>query len=335
MHQADHRGAEELYLSALETHRRADDRRSEALALANLGILFHERGELDRAEQYLAEAWELALEQADRRLEGAILGTQGILHQEQGQLEAARAAFVSALRIHREVGAEHDEAMFLNHLAILDFEQRDLPAAVQGANASLSLARRLGRPRLEGIALAYLGFFEGEQGRLALARTILAEVGEPGLLAACDHLIAPLEEAQPIEASELRLARRVVEIWRRESGDLPPVEATDAPHVEETGAWLSSKGGERVDLRRRPILRKLLACLIERRHRAPGKACSLDELVQAVWPEQRELNDLALNRLYVAVATLRKLGLREHLVKDPDGYFLHPRVPIDKSSGSD
>ncbi len=332
LHRTDYSEAERLYRSALESHRRAQDRRSEALALANLGILFHEINALDQAEAHLAEAWELALELSERRLEGAILGTQGILHQEQGHPEAARAAFTSALGIHREVGAEADEAMFLTHLAILDFERREPAAAVEGANAALRLARRLGRRRLEGLALAYLGFFEGSQAKLAEARLILEQVKEPALLAACDRLAHPnaARVSADLPASELRLANRVVDAWRRETGDLPKSDGfTEPPLVGQGGTWLSDRGGSRTDLRRRPVLRKLLAHLVARSQAAPGRPCPLPELMRATWPEQSELNDLTLNRLYVAVATLRKLGLKDWLVKEPDGYYLDPRVSIE------
>jgi hypothetical protein len=53
-----------------------------------------------------------------------------------------------------------------------------------------------------------------------------------------------------------------------------------------------------------------------------------DALLAAGWPGERILPDAATNRLYVAIATLRKLGLRDVLVRFDEGYRLDPGVPL-------
>ncbi|MEM6991151.1 MAG: hypothetical protein AAF721_11655 [Myxococcota bacterium] len=39
------------------------------------------------------------------------------------------------------------------------------------------------------------------------------------------------------------------------------------------------------------------------------------------------------NRVYVALTTLRKLGLRDYLLSQDDGYLLDPAMPIARASG--
>ena len=48
----------------------------------------------------------------------------------------------------------------------------------------------------------------------------------------------------------------------------------------------------------------------------------------AGWPGDNVQPDAAVNRVRVAVATLRKLGLRPHLVTRGDGYMLAPELVV-------
>src|SRR5690606_37177277 len=99
-------------------------------------------------------------------------------------------------------------------------------------------------------------------------------------------------------------------------------------------AWFEPPNGSRVDIARRRTLRRVLARLgVERRER-PGAGLSADELFAAGWPGERVDPRCALNRVRVALATLRKLGLREHHRTRPDGYSLDPAVPMLRSSAS-
>jgi hypothetical protein len=52
------------------------------------------------------------------------------------------------------------------------------------------------------------------------------------------------------------------------------------------------------------------------------------ELLEAGWPGERVLPDAGANRVYVALATLRKMGLKEVLKSNDSGYFLDPAVPV-------
>ena len=55
---------------------------------------------------------------------------------------------------------------------------------------------------------------------------------------------------------------------------------------------------------------------------------SASELIAATWPDDDLDVTAAVNRLHVAVAMLRKLGLHDILVRRIDGYCLDPNVPL-------
>ncbi len=47
-----------------------------------------------------------------------------------------------------------------------------------------------------------------------------------------------------------------------------------------------------------------------------------------VWPEQTMLPQSRRARVQVAISTLRKMGLRDLLLRKRGGYFLDPATPV-------
>ena len=67
--------------------------------------------------------------------------------------------------------------------------------------------------------------------------------------------------------------------------------------------------------------------LLATRHESnPEEPVAIAELIAAAWPDQKLLRSSALNRLHVALATLRQLGLQSVLQRRGDGYLLATRV---------
>ncbi len=60
---------------------------------------------------------------------------------------------------------------------------------------------------------------------------------------------------------------------------------------------------------------------------APGKALTADDLLEAGWKGEKMIPSAAKNRLYVTIATLRKIGLKDVLRGGDEGYLLDPAVP--------
>jgi hypothetical protein len=83
-----------------------------------------------------------------------------------------------------------------------------------------------------------------------------------------------------------------------------------------------------VDLSRRAPLGRILRLLAARRRDTPGETVAIEEIIQAGWPGERVQVEAALNRAYVALATLRKLGLRSVLMSGAGGYWLNPAVAL-------
>jgi len=91
-------------------------------------------------------------------------------------------------------------------------------------------------------------------------------------------------------------------------------------------------GTSTIDLRTRGSLRRIILALVDQRRRAPGSAISADAVFEAGWPDERVNPRAAAARVYTAMYTLRRMGLRGILVRRDDGYLLDPRVDIDVAS---
>jgi hypothetical protein len=104
---------------------------------------------------------------------------------------------------------------------------------------------------------------------------------------------------------------------------------------EEGRAFRTPHASHRVELPPRSPGRRILVLLASRRIEVPGEVVPVEEIIDAGWPGERIRPEAALNRAYVALATLRKLGLREALVTGAGGYCLDPAVSVRLASPDD
>lgn len=72
----------------------------------------------------------------------------------------------------------------------------------------------------------------------------------------------------------------------------------------------------------------MLAALGRQRQEAPGVGMSRDELFEVGWPQETITGRHAANRVYVALSTLRKLGLGQLIKRLDSGYGLDPDAPL-------
>ncbi len=90
--------------------------------------------------------------------------------------------------------------------------------------------------------------------------------------------------------------------------------------VDARGRWFTLDHEARTPLTHRPVLMRLLAALVAAHVRAPGSVSTPVQLVAAGWGDERLAPRVGINRLYVGVSTLRKLGLHDTLERTKSGY---------------
>lgn len=102
--------------------------------------------------------------------------------------------------------------------------------------------------------------------------------------------------------------------------------------IARTGEWFQLAGKKRVELAHRKNLVGIVAALVDQRDVRPNMPLSVRELMAAGWPGERPVEKSGANRVYVALTALRRLGLREVLQRDRDGYFMPSTARVDVAS---
>jgi hypothetical protein len=87
-------------------------------------------------------------------------------------------------------------------------------------------------------------------------------------------------------------------------------------------------GQPATSLETRVPLRRLLAALVRQRMLAPGEPLSVQAAFEEGWPGERAHPDAAATRVYTAVHSLRRLGLRGVLVRRRGGYVLDADLSV-------
>jgi tetratricopeptide (TPR) repeat protein len=360
--------AERAYRAALEHHVEAADVAGQAKLLASLGGMLHERGRVAQARALHERALALHRELSDERGAAVVLQNLGLIMQEQGQLDAAEAAFQQAHRLHVELGNRRFTAIATFDLACLCCERGLWSDAASRAQAALEDLRAVGDRRQSALALATRGICAAALGRLEDAHVDLDEAraqlatiddlvfgqvvevhrghlelglsrrayaqGEDrssaALLASARARLSPMPAPRSskaarrsVECDELRLASRVLRASVTRHAKL-----SRSLLVASDQAWLRAPLGRRGEVSSRRVLRRLLSALVERRLSAPTTPLSPQDLIRCGWPDERVATPAARNRLQVALAELRKLGLAEVLLLRGDGYLIDPRVEL-------
>jgi hypothetical protein len=94
--------------------------------------------------------------------------------------------------------------------------------------------------------------------------------------------------------------------------------------VEAT--WIAESDGAPVLLGR--AHRRIVAALAVLHRRSPGAVLSAREILETGWPGERMVAEAGANRVYVALAHLRRAGMRDAIEHHHGGYRFVPGIDI-------
>ena len=332
---------------ALALSRQAANARLEGEVLALSAAVEHQAGRLDEARADYESALRLHRESGSRRTEATTLAHYGALLAELEDQKGARSAYARALSLSRECRDRYNEAFVLGALAALEARERSLDSArgaltqagecLQGSSEPRARAAlHLWRGHLE-LALARVARGEGDESRaemlIAAARARIEQSATEGgeVRRVADVRIARRALALAVSAMEERPSSESA-ASSQELQSVPGDASPDALLVCAHGGWFRIPAGIVVSVARWRPLQRLLERLAERREIAPGEPLAVEALVAAGWPGERMLPKAGATRVYTAIASLRRLGLRGMLVRDDRGYRLREDVPISRVS---
>lgn len=281
-------GAERSITQALELAMKLGDRRYQGIAEQHLGLRFHLDGALAQAEEHYRRALDRLVAVGDRRFEGWTLGMSAYLALEDGRLEEAEARAAKALLIYRSIQDPRTRAFLL--------PPKLAAMAARGAREEAKA----------GLLQAYEGLDPAEdRAPICALQTLEAQLSGAS---------APLPPG-PIEVQ--MVARLCAALGSQAQVRIAP----DA-------RWFEAAHLPRVSLVRRPPLRRVLARLLRQHQEAPGQGLSWERLLEAGWPGEQVLPSAGARRVYVAIATLRKMGLGSRIVRVAEGYALDGRSAL-------
>lgn len=336
------------YEHALRCLAAAGDMRSEAIFLSNLGDLHLEQGRPGEAREHYRRAHAALTALGDRRTAGVVLGNLGGVEHEEGRLAEAAELRGRAVEALASVGDRRMEAVFRGYLACARHEAGALDEARASYRGAIDTLLALNDRHFAALFLAHRSAAEAAAGASATATRLWAEAAalvdalddaalrttldlHQGQL---DHLAgrsaaarARLDAASPRTDDE----RFAVRLLRRTLGAaVVPVGAADAPvlHVDAARRRFTTPGGAAVDFGRRETLWRVFEGLVAHGEARPGQPVTVEAMLAAGWPGERVLPAAGANRVYVAIATLRSMGLRDLLLSRDSGYFLDPACVI-------
>jgi hypothetical protein len=213
-------------------------------------------------------------------------------------------------------------------LCVALHDEGELRRALDAYSACIERARRERNASIESSALLHRAVACVERGAPGEAyadlRAIVAR-GETRAVADAlvQSIVAATRPTLPIAGA---LGRLVARAFDRTTGTTAHSPA--ALVVGARGRWFRTPSAEPVSLERRRPLAQILEVLARARQTRSGAAVSWQELQSAAWPGERMLASAGAHRVRVAVSTLRKLGLRDLLRTEADGYLLDPSCPI-------
>ncbi|MEM6954772.1 MAG: hypothetical protein AAF645_03760 [Myxococcota bacterium] len=323
--------------AALAEYRTKGWLREEGRVLAYLGNVFTDLDEMDDARFCLAQAEAIHEASGDRFGAAFTEANRGLMHHKAGDVVEAMARYDRALPVFETLGATWYEACFRAYRAMA-FHQDG--GDVRAVLETLRVARAdlQGDDRFYGYFTAYEAVVVADERAFQEAEALLDDAWERiersadptfSLVHAMHRATirrAMGEDAPMPEGARLSPLTDVRAASHR-PGASRRIESVDAA-IAADGGGLSNRRGECIDLRERDTLRRVLAALVRGAEERPGEPVPRESLVAAGWPGERMIARAAANRLRVAIATLRKLGLQEEIVTQRGAYLLRPEARI-------
>ncbi len=335
-------GAARLAADATRLAEETGDRALLAVCLATEGALALEGRDATSAIATYARTVRLLREAGQMRQEGLITLFAALAEEQAGLAGEAEARCRLAIELNR---ASSNELMLGVALATLGRMLADRGAVDEAESVlddAATILEALGAPFRYEVAHLCRGHVE-----LARARRAdddgRAEEASALRQAARQRARASRGKGRRLPGIEVRLALRSLEerlagVEGRDQdaeGDTDAYQASDAIVVDAKRRAFQPPGGVPVSLATRASLWRLLAYLAERCLEQPGVAFDVDALFAVGWPGERARGRSAASRVYVAMSTLRGLGLRDALERRSDGYLIRPgaRLVLHGSGG--
>src|SRR6266540_1843164 len=147
----------EKYHEALDSYRRASDRKGEAVTLVAIGEVYRSLGETQKALEKYNEALPIFQAVGARRLEAVTLNGIGVAYLSMGETQKALEKFNEALLILQAVGDRRREAATLHNIGDVYLSKGETQKALEKYNEALPILQAVGDRSGEAATLNNIG----------------------------------------------------------------------------------------------------------------------------------------------------------------------------------
>jgi tetratricopeptide (TPR) repeat protein len=160
---------------ALKIDRETGHRQGEASQLSNVALICRNKGELETALKYLAEALKIDTETGNNQGRARDLGNIGVIYHDKGELDQALKCFAEALKVNKEIGNRQGEASALGNIGLIYSDKGELETALKYHTEALKIDTEIGYKKNEANDLGNIGLIYSDKGELDQALKYLAE----------------------------------------------------------------------------------------------------------------------------------------------------------------
>ncbi|MEG4850975.1 CHAT domain-containing protein [Microcoleus sp. B5-D4] len=160
------RGAIVKYEEALKLYRKAGDRRGEATTLSNIGSVYSDLGEKQKALEYFGQSLPLWRAVGDRGGEARTLNNIGVVYSDLGEKQKALEYYSQSLPLFRATGDRGGEAYTLTSIGVVYSQLGEKQKGLEYYSQSLPLFRAVGDRRWEAYTLTSIGVVYSELGEI-------------------------------------------------------------------------------------------------------------------------------------------------------------------------
>jgi len=165
------RGASVKYEEALKLYRKAGNRSREALTLHNMGGVYLNLGEQQKALEYYSQSLPLKRTLGDRGGEATTLYIIGGIYLNLGEKEKALDYYNQSLSLFRAIKDQRGEATLLNNIGRVYSDLGEKQKALEYYNQSLPLRRAVDDRGGEAVTLSSMAFVKRSLGNFTEALT--------------------------------------------------------------------------------------------------------------------------------------------------------------------
>jgi CHAT domain-containing protein/tetratricopeptide (TPR) repeat protein len=161
----------EFYNQSLPLSRAVGDRYGEAITLTNIGLVYHALGEKQKALEFYNQSLPLSRAVGNRYGEAITLNNIGFVYDDLGEKPKALDFYNQSLPLNRAVGDREDEAITLTNIGRIYDDLGEKQKALEFYNQSLPLSRAVGDRSGEAKTLRNTALVYRDQNRLPEALT--------------------------------------------------------------------------------------------------------------------------------------------------------------------